>query len=54
MRDIPLEDCIIRIAELLKLPELEIVLVLRNSFEQGALSDEAEETLEELYWEFFK
>jgi|688.fasta_scaffold00478_48 hypothetical protein len=51
MRQIQLEDCIIRIAESLKLPELEIVLALQDSF-QGVLNKEQEEILEELYWEF--
>jgi hypothetical protein len=51
MRKVPLEDCIIYLAEKLKLPELEIVLALQDSF-QGVLNKEQEEILEELYWEF--
>lgn len=52
MREIQLEDCIITLAEKLKVPELEIILALQDSF-QGVLNRKEEEILEELYWEFY-
>ena len=50
MRDLPLEDHIIGIAKILKVTEKEVMQVIINAFKNT--SDEADETLDNAYWEF--
>jgi hypothetical protein len=50
MRDLPLEDHIIGIAKILKVTEKEVVQVIFDAFENT--SDEADEILDDAYWEF--
>lgn len=50
MNNHPLEDCIIRIAEILKVSEKEVFDAIYNEFENT--SDEIDEILDEVYWEF--
>jgi len=50
MRDLPLEDHIIGIAKILKVTEKEVMQVIFDAFENT--SDEADEILDDAYWEF--
>jgi hypothetical protein len=50
MRDLPLEDHIIGIAKILKVTEKEVMQVIFDAFENT--SDEADEILDDSYWEF--
>jgi hypothetical protein len=50
MRDLPLEDHIIGIAKILKVTEKEVMQVIFDTFENT--SDEADEILDDAYWEF--
>lgn len=50
MRKLPLEDHIIGIAEILKVTEKEVMQAIYDTFKN--ISDENDEILEDMYWEF--
>ena len=50
MRDLPLEEHVIGIAKILKVTEKEVMQVIFDGFENK--SDEIDEILDDLYWEF--
>jgi hypothetical protein len=50
MRDLPLEGHIIGIAKILNVTEKEVMQVIFDAFENT--SDEADEILDDAYWEF--
>ena len=50
MKDLPLEEHVIGIAKILKVSEKEVMQVIYDAFENT--SDEVDEMLDDLYWEF--
>lgn len=50
MRELPLEDHIIGIAKILKVTEKEVMQVIFDAFKNT--SDENDEILDDVYWEF--